>query len=197
MLVFYILAYIGIVLFYIILYNNGEGPVMMEKAFSPITVFLFLPFLDFIVFSNNKKLFLKSLFIAIIIILGFARFISASKGYSARIQYLNEIIKNASSPKSVRYEDNEFKKHAGISWALGVETLLYSSLKGPNHSKTVYFIKEGNKLDSSYLANPNTFLCVTFWPYWEADKLNRRYFNLPSVKYELPANYDTEPVTTP
>jgi hypothetical protein len=190
LLSYYILSYIGILFFYLLLYNAGDPTVMMQKAFSPITIILFLPFLSEIIFVDNKMVKTKACFLVLIAILGFERFIESSKDYVNYIGFIDKITSEAKQPKKVMFYNKDNKNQSIISWAIGVETLLYSSLDSPQNSKTVYFIKKGEKLDSVIMSKPNTFLCVTFWPYWNTKEFNKKYFELPLSLYAFEDEHD-------
>lgn len=185
MLTYYCLAYIGMLFLLLVLYHKGESSEMIEKGFLPLTIFLTLPILNELFSYYKNKYYLISIIISIIILLSTVRIIDISKDYVKHINYLDKITREASAPKSIMYLTDENRRLLRISWAVGVETLLYTSLEGPEKSRTIFFIEKDEKLDSSFLTDPNTFLCVKFWPYWDSRELNNTYFKLPEEKYSF------------
>ena len=184
-LLYFSAAFAGILLFYFTLYYAGESNVMMEKAFSPITVFLIVPFLKEVIFANESQQILKIAVLTFIMVISISRIFKESYFYSNRINFLDLLVKQANTPKTIYFFDQTSREKLSIPWAIGVETLIYSSIKYPQNVKTVFFIEKGQKLDSLSLSDPNLFLCVSFWPYWKTNELNRKYFNLPQVTYKI------------
>jgi len=183
---FYAVSYFSLLFLLFLMFYQGESVVMMEKGFMPLTVFLLLPFLNEFIFNVDKRAKLKITFFIIIITLCFYNILNVSKEYRWRIQYLDKITKIAATAKTINYLNEENMKVIKIPWAVGVETLLLTSLSGPEFSKTVYFINNETKLKSSLMSDSSTFLCVPFWQYWNVKKLNSKYFHLPLELYTSP-----------
>lgn len=69
-------------------------------------------------------------------------------------------------------------------WALAYETLIFSSLKGPDKGITFYVIE--NPVTFQYdQHNPQLFLAVPFARDARIGELNPKYFRLPSQKYQV------------
>ncbi len=184
-LLYFSVAFAGILLFYFTLYYAGESNVMMEKAFSPVTVFLIVPFLKEAIFANESKQIIKIAVLTIIIVISISRIFKESYFYIDRVNYLDLLVQQVNTPKTILFFDQTSREKLSISWAIGVETLMYSSIKYPQNVRTVFFIEKGEKLDSLSLSDPNLFLCVSFWPYWKTNELNQKYFKLPQVTYKI------------
>lgn len=70
-------------------------------------------------------------------------------------------------------------------WAVGVETLLYSSLEGPKNSSTVYLQDWFDQQPDEREDTGDWFLGVKFAPFkYSSEELPARYFQLPSGKYQ-------------
>ena len=69
--------------------------------------------------------------------------------------------------------------HLLVAWAIPFETLLLSSSDG--NSKTLY-VDQG-EIDQSKLKNENLFLAEIWDPYHSIERVNGRYFNLPTKQY--------------
>lgn len=182
---FYVMVTGGIFLFYLILYHAGESDVMMEKAFYPLTIFIFLPFLKELIFGNNKSIYIKLSFFVFIVVFGVVRFISESKFYSDRLAYFDSLFVRTHNAKNIYYFDQESRDKLAIPWATGVETLIFSSIQDAQNPKTIYFLNEDQSIAPEALTNPKTFLCVTFWPKWELNEHSRKYFKLPEETYQV------------
>jgi hypothetical protein len=70
-----------------------------------------------------------------------------------------------------------------VTWAVGVETLLLSSLNNPQEAATSYIVEDIDEL-GSYMNDPNIFLLTPFWRDWNSGDLNQKYFKLDKSLYQ-------------
>jgi hypothetical protein len=113
--------------------------------------------------------------------------------YTSRVAYMARLIKTAKKEGEKKcivdskcYPDN----YAGAEWNFAFETLLYSSLPGPDSTVSV-FIKspEFNKLCDSIMDKESILLGVHFCPLWfSSDTIPKKYFRLPRSSYKYLTN---------
>lgn len=168
-----------------IIYNAGGSDLELEKNYMTLNFFLFYAFFHDMypeIKNNNYRLLLTfvSLIFSVFIIL------KPSDIYKGRIDYLQEMNKSLQNTKGDKFyteTENIDNEKILFMWGVPFETLLYSSLEGPEQSKTIFPFENLNNLPD-YLENPDLFMCVFFWPRWNVNDLNDKYFRLSSEKYQ-------------
>jgi len=184
----------GILLFLIIciIFHQGDSLIGMEKDYITLNLIIYIPFI-YEMFHNKKSfMFIKTTAIIVVLFIGIYQIYNCGLFYNNRIDYIDELLEHTE-----QYPENKFliEYHnldgiAEVTWAFACETLLYSSLDGPQKSKTIYVPKDiksfNNKLESHH--NPESeklFLCVPFWLFWTSNNFNPDYFILQKGKYRL------------
>jgi hypothetical protein len=170
----------------VIIYANDGGDIALERSFLPLFFFCGLPFVTevFPILSSKKnKLFLAGL--TIFIGIGFAKIAVASIPYTKRLETIEAIsaFANQQGKKklliTVNVADQIFPDgNWRLSWGLGFESMMYSSLKGIDSTVNMYIVDSIDPKIEEY-KNPEIYLAVPWWVCWKVDALNPHYFKLP------------------
>ena len=120
-------------------------------------------------------------------VVGLGGFYRAADYYRNRRNYMKQLIEKASndtnSRKIIIERNNIDMDRLGVTWSFANETLLISSLEGPENSKTIYLVDNLEELKNYDMKKTDVFLCVPFWLEWNYSSLNPRYFRLPREPY--------------
>ncbi len=193
------LAYylVSLLLFSLILFttfNIWFLPFIQEKNLMGLNIFLLIPFLRDVVFSGEKKRLAAQGLLILMFLAAIIHVTVASSFYRNRIAYLRTLISSTrqfSEKKFIIGEPMVDREKINVNWALAPETLLLSSLQGPDSSVSIYIndaygkIAEGTKLDDSLL-----FICAPWAKELEIRRLNKRYFNLEHSAYRTLSEKD-------
>ena len=154
---------------------------MIEKNFMPFAIFIGIPLTYFLM--NTSVNWEKSIIIYLVLgatVVGLTNEILFSKHLGKRIDFYNELNAFAKERKTHKLLlSDSCAPNPAINWAIGAETLLYSSLQEKGNSMTVYL----NDGDTSHLSENNLYLFVPFYKYLHEADLNPNYFNLENQKY--------------
>ncbi|MEL6657083.1 MAG: hypothetical protein AAFN81_07170 [Bacteroidota bacterium] len=114
------------------------------------------------------------------------RISDSKRFFQERLSYLHRLLDTQTSPehpKGVVYLTNMNYEKLWIGWALGVETLMLSSLEGPEHSRNVYMADKPGDLEGHF-DEAELFLSVPFGPdFIKKEDLPSQYFRWPSAPY--------------
>lgn len=140
----------------------------------------------------NKKRSWMWLTICGLLVFSLARISDTKAFFQQRLEYVHTALKEQTSPeqpKAVAYlEDLNYEK-LWIGWALGIESLMLSSLEGPEHSRNIYLADKRGDLEGRF-DEPELFLSVPFGPeFIKSHELPGQYFKIPAIPYreiELP-----------
>jgi hypothetical protein len=139
-------------------------------------------------FSNSQRKNIALLLSLPLLCLGITRIYQAHDMPTYRVEYLSRLIKNEQSngvKKGIVVDKCYPEQYASSAWAVTFETLIYSSLAGPDSSTTV-FIKtdEFNKLCDTAKDRYNILFGPHFAPLWYAsNNMPEKYFRLPPTGY--------------
>jgi hypothetical protein len=124
--------------------------------------------------------------LAFLLLFSLARINDSKAFFQQRLAYLENALEQHTPPehpKAVAYLENFNYEKLWIGWALSSETLLLSSLKGPEGSRSIYLADKRGDLDGRF-DEPNLYLNVPFAPdFIKNDDLPLQYFQLPKVPY--------------
>ena len=166
-----------------IIYTGGAD-IELEKNYMTLNFFILLAFVTDL-FPEVRGKLRKGLLLTIILFFSAHIILKDKNTYIERIEYyhyLNEQLQAQEHSKFYTTEDQVEEETILYMWGVPFETLLYSSLEGPEFSKTLYPFEESSALPE-YIDDPDLFLCVFFWPKWNVNDLNEDYFRLPEQKY--------------
>ncbi len=168
-----------------IIYREGGSGIELEKNYMTLNLFIFYAFFQDIYPSLKGKTY-KLTALIVPLVLSTIIILSSSGTYENRIKYYDKLsteLKNSEGRKFYTESKNIDQEEVLFLWGVPFESLLYSSLEGPEHSNTIYLFEDLDKLPD-YIDNPDLFLCVFFWPQWDINTLNENYFKLPSEPYK-------------
>jgi hypothetical protein len=122
----------------------------------------------------------------IVVALSFRSIYQTGNYYTQRLSYMASLVDKQSSgqskftiPKSSMDENRILAR-----WAFAYETLLYSSLSGPENGKSFYVIEDPGNFEFD-LNDASLFLALPFERDRKIDELNKKYFYLPLQKYQM------------
>lgn len=179
------IAYFGFLTFTLLIYNKGDSQIMMERAFMPLAFFAGLPLVYDILSKGDRLKWFKTVIIIAMLTYGMNWIYRTANYFTDRIEYMGQFISYMNDSKIDKLligGDDTSKRIIYIPWAFGVETLIYSSLKSPEFSKTVYVHDNPKEIDCS---SPDLLLLVHFDQNNDVKLLNEKYFKLPATTYKL------------
>jgi hypothetical protein len=188
------LAYylVSLLLFSLILFNTFDifyYPFIQEKNLMGLNVFLLIPFLKDVVFPSGKGRLIMQYFLVLVFIFAVAHVVSGSRFFRERLAYIQSLVNTARhfpEKKFIIRESMIDRERLNVNWALAPETLILSSLDGPDSSVSMYIndtygkVQEDLRLDDSLL-----FICAPWAQILEIRKLNKHYFNLKHSPYRV------------
>jgi hypothetical protein len=188
-LAFIIVTTFGFFIILMVVFSPGDIDVGMEKNIMPLWIFIALPFVHDLLFHKFRHFFVQPLIYTVVVIAGLTWFYRATVIYSDRLNYMKQLIETSSdtvqSSKIIVEKKNLNIYRVGSTWSYANETLLLSSLDGPQNAKTVYVVDDRNQLKDDDLQKNDVYLCVPFWLKWNYSSLNQRYFQLPLQPYQI------------
>ena len=121
-----------------------------------------------------------------LLIFSIARLADTRRFFENRLTHLHTLLDTQTSvehPKGVVYLTGLQYDKFWIGWAMGVETLMLSSLEGPEHTRNIYLAdKPGDVADR--FEDGDLFLSVPFGPdFIKREELPSQYFQLPAIPY--------------
>ena len=165
----------------LIIYHQGDADHAMERTFLPLAFFCGLPFLKDIVVDGSGRL--KRLGVPLLILLilwGLNNILQSGKIFSNRLDELKSYVEQADNrggSKFIVKAENINTSALVIRYLFSTETLLYSSLNGPENSKTIFI--SDSVLDSTKLKNDaDLFLFTNYYLYRDQSILNPHYFHI-------------------
>ncbi|MCB8999113.1 MAG: hypothetical protein H6540_03450 [Bacteroidales bacterium] len=182
-----LLSVSGFFILLMIIFSPGDSDMGMEKNLIPLWFFIALPFIHDVLFGNFKFQFARPILYAIVMIVGIAGFYRAVKAYHTRLNYIREILTSTSQETNsskfiIEKKTLDMDKLIG-TWSIANESLLISSINGPENAKTMYLVDCPADLNNFNMEEKEIFLCVSFWQSWNYNSLNPRYFKLPPEPY--------------
>jgi hypothetical protein len=180
-LIYFVISFLLFLIIVQLSFGQGDSDVMMEKNYMPFAIFIGIPLTYFLM--NTTINWEKSIIIYLVLgatIFGITNETIFSKHLGKRIDFYGELSSFAKE-KNIRklLLSDSCAPNPAINWAIGAETLLYSSLHGKENSMTAYL----NNKDTSHLSDNNLYLFVPFWKYLNEGDLNSTYFDLGHQKY--------------
>jgi hypothetical protein len=167
----------------VIIYAAETGWDMgLERSYLPMFFFCGIPFL-FTVFSSGIAKWDKVYFIGFVVLLmgGFIKIAEASKPYTKRLDRIEEIgrLANKEGKKKLLICQKDATNLFPVdSWALGLESMLYTAREGRDSTVNIYLVDTIDLKDRKY-KDTTVYLVVPWDRYWHLHKLNSYYFRLP------------------
>lgn len=170
----------------IIIYNEGDSDMMMERAYSMLIIFALVPFMKDL-YSGLKNKISLNILLVIIVFVSIRGVYEKGEFYHRRVEYISELIqkyKKEEKSKFILGKNAINDEVVMVAWAFSIETLMYSSLEGPDFSKTFYIVKDFNSFNYDK-DDKSLFLFLTFAQNWNIKNLNKKYFRLKEEEYTL------------
>lgn len=172
----------------VIIYHKGESVNMLESYY---TFFgYFWGFTALAVFSKLKAPnYVRFVPVAIILLISFRSLFLHGGFHTERLEYLYSLTEEAAKNGSSKtlYPKKKLKWHLVIvPWSASFTTLIYSTLKNPEDSRTVYLYDKKELEKKIDVEDGNLFLGATFnLKQFREKDIPSRYFNLKGGKYYL------------
>ncbi len=172
----------------VIIYHKGESVNMLESYY---TFFgYFWGFTALAVFSKLKAPnYVRFAPVAIILLISFRSLFLHGGFFTERLEYLYSLTEEAAKNGSSKtlYPKKKLKWHLVIvPWSASFTTLIYSTLKNPEDSRTMYLYDKKElekKIDEE---DENLFLGATFnLKQFKEKDIPKKYFNLKEGTYYL------------
>jgi len=188
-LVYYLVSLLLFLLVISITFDIWFYAFIVEKNLMPLNIFLLIPFLNEVVFSSKRLNLLKQIFLILIFLVAVSHIIYASGFYKNRLAYIHNLITQTRQfPEKkfiMKMKDIDINQ-VNVRWAFAVESLLLSSLDGPDSTRSIYVPDEGDDLKPDLkLNNPKLFICVPWSMNLNIEKMDKRYFNLGQSVYRI------------
>ena len=175
-----------VILFWIItvvVYSLGGGDIGMERSFLPLFFFCGVPFVTE-VFPKLSSKWNNVFFIVltVLLLIGFVKIANASTSYTQRFKTIEQIstMANQQGTKKLLLTQETAKQIFPINnWGLGIESMIFSTLKGIDSTVNIYMINDITELNDEKYKNPNYYFAVPWWKFWSVDALNPHYFKFP------------------
>ena len=170
-----------------VIYAGGDSGIVMEKSFVPLGFFVGIPIGYDIVGRYKFNTWLLLVLLFTLLFLRIRDISKTSKTYTQRIEYVKRVCEFANQQGGQKFiikRQYVNTAHIKVDWAFSLESLLISSLNGPESSNTIY-ITGAMESDTAGL-HPDTFLHPPFAekPPQVSD-LNPAYFKIAPSTYQL------------
>lgn len=186
-LAFQLISFGGFFLVMMVLYAPGDSDAGMEKNLLPLWFYVAIPFVHDVLLGKASWGKWRPVFYGIILVCGLAGFSRAVSIYTSRLDYLKMIMNKASADTGMRkfiiLKKNVQMDRLVSTWSIANESLLLSSLNGPQNSMAVYLVDDLKELGRYDLQARDVFLSVSFWLQWNYTQLNSTYYGLPEAPY--------------
>jgi len=177
------LSYIALIC---IIYHNGESHIMYENYFLLVGLFIAVPLSSTLIENKLIKLY-SFLILLFILTMNFYNVWKEHLFYSQRISYIDRLTsygKKFDTRKFIVNENNSPREILSVDWAFAFESLLHSSIKGPDSAVTVYTATDVNAYDSLN-KDLNLFLGADFALTWfKINDLDTNYFRFKKSYYK-------------
>lgn len=177
------LSFCGILLLVVVLHVYLDSPIyiMLDGYLAHLGLVWSLPVAFFLL---PKRKMAYAGIVAALLLFGLDRMKNRHRYFEKRLDQMEAIFEQHPDNRKLMAHMRDFDWNTWwLPWASGVETLLLTSLDGPEHSATLYFENWGENWDKK-IADPKLFLSVQFAPTSvPASRLPKRYFQLPQVPY--------------
>lgn len=180
---------VGFILLTAIVYRTDTSPVCVERAWLPLIFFAGVPVVSGEWKMNNEKCIVWSGILFILLLLSYGRIAHISHSYRARLDDLQKMVDRGRSEghcKLVTPAADFSERWEVQSWATAFETLILSSLSGPDNSATLYLEEEEPfREDNPDYDVTDAYLAVPWNRLWNYSTLDPRYFRLPLQPTEV------------
>lgn len=163
---------------------KGDVPLLLEIRLTPLIFMAVLPL--GLLLKEQKRSFPILMGILILMTSSYIHIVrNVHRNHTKRIEVYEYFLKKAEEYDTRKFFVRLPHRHTPVnSWGSAGETLMLSSLDGPEHSKTIIFIDDDMHIEEGINNYHCTFLWVHWYLYANEEYLNRKYFNLECTKYQ-------------
>ncbi len=175
---------LGFIVIYNLDYYAGGSDIEMDKNLMTMNFMIFLPFAADVFYDKAIQGWQRTGFMILLLAFSIVVLLHPRKTYQKRLVYyekLNSALQKQQGSKFYTEREN-ISKDVLFLWGVPFESLIMSSLDGPENSKTIYPFEDIHDLPP-YIGDPDLFLCTFFWEKWNIHNLNPKYFILLSEPY--------------
>jgi len=180
----------GFFLLSAVIYYADNSSIAFERTWLPLVFFAGIPLTSFHWPAPARRFPLTTL-PAIALLAGLLvtdiKIVRLGRDYRERLDALQTLVDHGrrNGHRKLVIPLQEFRpRHAVDSWATAFETLILSSLHGPDSSVTLYLEEqEPFRTDNSDYQVLDAYLAVPWNRLWNYNTLNPRYFRLPAQPY--------------
>lgn len=175
---------IGFILLTAIVYRTDTSAICVERAWLPLVFFAGVPVVCEVVSNVNRRIqIVMTVAFSLSLVLAFVKIVDSSKLYRQRLETLQEIVddgRREGHRKLVAPIADVRDQFEVQSWATAFETLILSSLQGPENTATLY-LEEEEPFDENIpdYGVEDAYLAVPWNRLWNYSTLDSRYFRLP------------------
>lgn len=157
-------------------YSTGDSSILMERAFLPACFMISLIIAGLLAQTSFSRRWIPVTVIAFFLVNGVRYINTGCLMFKKRTAYLDGLVTRAKQSTNDKFffpPNEEDRKMIGIPWALGTETLMYSTFKYGDPVTITY----QNEICDSLSIRLTSFYC------FPADSMNQNYFPVSSSSY--------------
>ena len=203
---FLIVYPIGFLIMILLTHFSGESPIAYENYYTFFGFFLAIPATIYLYNKQKMPIFIV---ISLIVMINLFGIFKSHDIFTKRLQYIDRLVEYGRKFPEKKYiiQKSTYQwQIAWVKWAFPFETLLYSSLDGPDKAVSFYIADDMNQMDN-LMNKPNVFLGPDWAPSWfSSNNMNKNFINLPSTGYKklsssqddttfIEANFNTTNIT--
>lgn len=181
-----LLLYSGYLLLYFLavayLFPDSSTNMQMEEIFQPLNTVILIPFLYIVVKPTRPTYLVKLGLYLILFIASVEKMDFTHKKFQRRINYLSSKLELINSNKTVVSPFNVDAATLKEDWALAQETLLLTSYKSAEPTKTL-IVSPATSMEELKAYPSKTFLYRDKQKRLHTTQLNPDYFHLPEESY--------------
>jgi hypothetical protein len=163
---------------------KGDSNIQLEIRLIPLIFMALLPL--GILITQQKRSF--AILGGIVLLVGTSYvhiILNVKRNHTRRLEtyqyFLNEAVQYNTNKFFVRIPHLNERIN---SWGSAGETLMLTSLDGPENSKTIIFVDDKMHIEEGIDSYPCTFIWVSWRLYASETYLNKKYFDLKCTKYQ-------------
>lgn len=166
-------------------FHAGDRQFYLENLYLPLGIFAILPFIRTIFPANESTLPRIRWWMTGFVVLAGVRLLHiyhTHDRWTARLNWEKAFLQNHTGPKILTPEKNLPVDLLQFTWGLPYESLLLTSLSGPDSARTIFQYPEMTPQLDSLARQPDLFLGT--FKHYKRKELPERYFRLKEVGYK-------------
>lgn len=169
-------------------YHYSTDQMYLESYYLPLGIFIGLPFVDKI--FGIGKAWIWMTFMIVVSCFRIGQITGIQSKYGDRLTWIKEQLAKAEEMPYRRYyllRSQAGAYQSNLDWATPYETILFSSLKGPSNTHSIYIIPSEDKVDAVIHREGGIPSPIGFHPF---NSLNSQYFIVPPEEGPIRNLYD-------